>query len=261
MRFCISSFLDNTAHGFTLSSLGHGRENVANRFRKLSSHPFIGQYSAGDGYVPTRACNLFHESTTFGSPPDLVGPSLLYPSTNPRLFHAFNAFYRPSCGAKTRSSGEGPNPHKGRSRPWELLLIRRTDSLFSHCPLIQFPNPNDQIHCLSKNINFPASAHQWNPSSTISFDFAIPSSFLPSPTPPSCALPATPHSFTNRIHPTLASMDTYAEFTFLLNEPEGLHTSSGEPFDTNAHSTERFGVLVDAETAGAGLSCSLCVIC
>ena len=53
-------------------------------------------------------------------------------------------------------------------------------------------------------------------------------------------------------------MDTYFEFASLLNEPEGLQTSSGDLFVT---SSEPFDIPVDTEKAGGGLSCTYCVIC
>ena len=54
-------------------------------------------------------------------------------------------------------------------------------------------------------------------------------------------------------------MDTYFEFTPLLNGPEGLQTSSNDLFDTSLSRT--FDVPVNAEMDGGGLGHSLCIIC
>ena len=56
-------------------------------------------------------------------------------------------------------------------------------------------------------------------------------------------------------------MDTYFEFSFLLNEPEGQRASSNEFFGADASSTDLFDVLADAETPGQSLSAAYCIIC
>jgi len=56
-------------------------------------------------------------------------------------------------------------------------------------------------------------------------------------------------------------MDTYFDLSFLLNEPEGNHTSSNEPFDPNAPSTDPFDILIDAERVSGSLATNYCVIC
>jgi len=53
-------------------------------------------------------------------------------------------------------------------------------------------------------------------------------------------------------------MDTYVEFSFHLNEPEG---PQNEPSDPSSSSAECFDILVDAERVGASLSVNYCVIC
>ena len=56
-------------------------------------------------------------------------------------------------------------------------------------------------------------------------------------------------------------MDTYVEFSFLLNEPEGQCAPSNELFGDNAPSTDLFDILVDAEASGQPLSAAYCIIC
>lgn len=54
-------------------------------------------------------------------------------------------------------------------------------------------------------------------------------------------------------------MDTYFEFTSLINGPDGLQTSSNNLAD--APRSIRFDIPVDAEWDGGGLGHSLCIIC
>jgi len=51
-------------------------------------------------------------------------------------------------------------------------------------------------------------------------------------------------------------MDTYFDFASFVNEPEGFQIPSYELSD--APSSD---IPVDAERAGSGLSCSMCIVC
>ena len=53
-------------------------------------------------------------------------------------------------------------------------------------------------------------------------------------------------------------MDTYIEFTSLLNGPEDLQTSSNDLFGSSL--SRDFDIPVNAEMDGGGLGHSLCII-
>lgn len=119
-------------------------------------------------------------------------------------FRALPLFRRPICGinvSKIREifrrlkSAQTPLPTVG------ILVDRRTDSLFNHCPLISFANPDNQVHCPPKSYKIP------NLSLTRGSSFLLPYFRLATPSsPPSVLLHlrhfrllrASPNRFTRK---------------------------------------------------------------